>query len=135
MKTDIVVSKLRELKLKYTEDKLWQDPAHLPNYLAEFLGYATILYSHYAEFIVSYRKKEGTVLVDENDEMRSINKDAVKREDRRTADEKNDRITIRMANLKGEREKLEAEVKSATLHINGIQSLMKRFSDEAKGGM
>ena len=135
MKTDAVILKLRELKLAYAENKLWRDPAQLPNHLAEFLGYATILYSHYAEFIVSYRTKESEILVDELGKMGEINSLATKRDDKRTASEKDDRITIRMATIKGQRERLEAEVKSATLHINGIQSLMKRFSDEAKGGM
>lgn len=135
MKTDEVINRLRALKIDYATRRIGLTPALLPEHLAEFLGYATILYSHYAEYIVQYRTKEAIILAEENDERDAINEQTDKRELKRTIDEKNDRITIRMANLKGNRERLEAEVKSATLHINTIQSLMKRYSDEAKGTM
>lgn len=42
-------------------------------------------------------------------------------------------ITLRMAEVKGKRERLEAVVKGVTLHINGCQSLMRSWGDEAKG--
>lgn len=135
MKTDEVITKLRGMYVKYTADKVGLTPALLPEYLATFLGYTNLLYSHYAEFIVQYRKVEADILAKENDERDDINSQTTKRDEKRTVDEKNDRITIQMATLKGKREKLEAEVKSATLHINTIQSLMKRYGDEAKGVM
>lgn len=121
--------------VSYTKNKVGLTPALLPEHLAVFLGYTNLLYSHYAEFIVKYRQVEADILAKENDERDDINAQTTKRDEKRTVDEKNDRIQIQMAGLKGKREKLEAEVKSATLHINTIQSLMKRYSDEAKGTM
>jgi hypothetical protein len=135
MKTDDVLDQLRRMYLDYTKRKIGLTPALLPEHLAEFLGYTNLLYSHYSEFIVKYREAEASVLAEENDQRDEVNQVATKREDKRTVDEKNDRITIRMAGLKGKRERLEAETKSATLHINTIQSLMKRYGDEAKGMM
>ena len=133
MKTDEVINKLRHMYIEYNEQKIGLTPALLPEYLAQFLGYTNLLYSHYAEFMQKYRVAEAQVLDVENDERDGINALTTKREEKRTIDEKNDRITIRMAELKGKRERLDAEVKSAALHINTIQSLMKRYSDEAKG--
>ena len=135
MKTDEVITKLRAMYIRYASENLGLTPALLPEHLAEFLGYANLLYSHYAEFIVKYRELEAKVLAEENDERNDINAATTKRDEKRTADEKNDRIAIRLAPTKGKREKLESELKSATLHINTIQSLMKRYSDEAKGTM
>lgn len=133
MKTEEVITSIRELYVKYATESLGLNPGLLPEHLAKFLGYANLLYSHYAEFIVKYRAAEAKVLAEENDARDAINDAAERATDKRTVDEKNDRITIRMATLKGQRERLEAEVKSATLHINTIQSLLKRYSDEAKG--
>lgn len=133
MKTEEVITGIRELYVKYATENLGLNPGLLPEHLARFLGYTNLLYSHYAEFIVKYRSAEAKVLAEENDARDAVNEQAEKHTDKRTVDEKNDRITIRMAGLKGKRERLEAEVKSATLHINTIQSLLKRYSDEAKG--
>lgn len=135
MKTDEVINELRKMYVDYNDRSIGLTPALLPEYLAQFLGYTNLLFSHYAEFINSYRKLEAKVLAEENDSRDRVNAATTKRDEKRTVDEKNDRITIRMAALKGKRERLEAEVKSATLHINTIQSLMKRYSDEAKGTM
>lgn len=135
MKADEVINKLRSMYVEYTNNNVGLTPALLPEHLARFLGYTNLLYSHYAEFINRYRQIEAKVLAEENDERDTINSSTTKRDEKRTVDEKNDRITIRMAKYKAKRERIEAEVKSATLHINTIQSLMKRYSDEAKGVM
>lgn len=135
MKIDDVVVKLRSLKNTYVEKQLWLSPADLPEHLGEFIGWAGILYSNYAAFIELYRQKEGRILAEETKEMTEINGKATTRDNRRTVDEKDSRITMRMSKGRGTKEKLEAEVKSATLHINGIQSLLKRLSDEAKGSV
>ena len=135
MKTDDVIKKLRDMYVDYADRKIGLTPALLPGHLAVFLGYANLLYSHYAEFILKYRVAEATILGEENDERDEINAKTTKRDEKRTVDEKNDRITIRIAKMKGTRERLEAEIKSATTHINTIQSLMKRYGDEAKGVM
>lgn len=135
MKTDDVIDKLRAMYIDYNKRRIGLTPALLPEHLAEFLGYANMLYSHYAEFITQYRQQEAAIMAEENDSRDAINSEATKPADKRTVDEKNDRITIRMAVLKGNKERLEAETKSATIHINTIQSLMKRYGDEAKGVM
>ena len=135
MKTEEVIAKIRSMYLEYTKNNIGLNPALLPEHLAVFLGYTNLLYSHFAEFTIKYREAEAKVLSEENDDRDVINAEATKREDKRTVDEKNDRINIRMSGLKGQRDRLELEVKSATIHINTIQSLMKRYSDEAKGTM
>lgn len=43
------------------------------------------------------------------------------------------RIDVRLADEKGKKKRLEQLVRGATLHINGCQSLMKNWGDEAKG--
>lgn len=133
MKADDVIAELRKRYVQYAENKIGLNPAALPEYLADFLGYSNLLYSHYAEFMVQYRAAEAQVVSSEVDDRAMINKKTKVREDKRTAAETENRITIRMSELKGNRERLEAEVKSATIHINTIQSLMRRYSDEAKG--
>jgi hypothetical protein len=135
MKSEEVVTKLRAMKVEYANDRIGSNPALLPDHVTDFEAYVGILYSHYAEFMLNYREVEAQVLADEGGKMAEMNSIAKNREERRTADEKNDRITIRMASLKGKREWYEAELKGATLHINTIQSKMKRQADEAKGGI
>lgn len=130
---DDVINKLRELKLLYIKNKVGSDPAALPNYFSEFLGYATLLYDHYAEYIKAYEIKEAKVIKEENDHRTSVNAEATTREDKMTVGEVQNRIDVRLGDLKGERKRLEFAVKGATLHINGCQSLMKNWSDEAKG--
>jgi len=133
MKLDEVIKTLRSLYIKYNEENIGQSPALLTEHLAKVVGYANILYSHYAEILERYRIQEATIMAEENDSRNEWNDSVEKREDKRTVDEKNDRITVRLNPLKGQREKIEAEVKSATLHINTIQSLLKQYSDQAKG--
>lgn len=133
MKPEDVVNKLRLMKTDYASNHIGSDPAMLPEHLTEFEAYLGILYSHYAEFMKQYTVAEAKVIAEENDERDDINSTAKGRDDKRTVDEKNDRIAIRMAELKSRKLWLEAELKGGTLHINTIQSKMKRQSDEAKG--
>ena len=132
-KTDDVINKLRLLKLQYIQNNIGSDPANLPNHFSEFLGYATLLYDHYAEYIKAYEIREAQVIKEENEQRLKINADADKRDDKVTITEVEQRITVRLGELKGERKRLELAVKGVTLHINGCQSLMKNWSDEAKG--
>jgi len=64
-KVDDVITKIRELKLNYIQNNVGSDPAQLPNHFAEFLGYATLLYDHYATALRSYRQAEAKVLKEE----------------------------------------------------------------------
>ena len=59
--SDDVVDKLRALKLTYIEESIGADPSRLPQHLAEFLGYATLLYDHYATALRNYRQSEAKV--------------------------------------------------------------------------
>ena len=129
---DDVIAKLRQLKLDYIQNKVGADPARLPEHFAEFLGYATLLYDHYATALRQYRQKEAEVIKDEHDSREQHNKTA-ERGERVTVTEVEQRVSIRLSNLKARRDYLEVEVKGATLHINGCQSLMKNWGDEAKG--
>lgn len=132
-KADDVINKLRQLKLDYIQNNVGSDPARLPQHFSEFLGYATLLYDHYAEYIKSYEVKESKVVKEENEQRLKINADAETRDDKVTVTEVEQRISVRLGSLKGERKRLELAVKGATLHINGCQSLMKNWGDEAKG--
>jgi hypothetical protein len=130
---DDVISKLRELKLQYIQNKIGSDPVALPNHFSEFLGYATLLYDHYATVLQTYRKTEAKVLKEEHDAREEANKVAETRDGKVTVAEVESRVTVRLSGIRAKRDYLEVEVKGATLHINGCQSLMKNWSDEAKG--
>lgn len=128
-----VIHRLRELKAQYIQERVGADPAALPQHFQEFLGYATFLYDYYATAIKKYRNKEAEVIKEEAAHREEINKEVEKRSDMLTVTEMEQRIAVRLSALKAEREYLEVEVKGATLHINGCQSLMKNWGDEAKG--
>jgi hypothetical protein len=132
-KTDDVINKLRLLKLQYIQHNIGSDPANLPQHFSEFLGYATLLYDHYAEYIKAYEIRESQVVKEENEQRLHLNAGAESRSDKVTVTEVEQRIAVRLGEMKGERKRLELAVKGATLHINGCQSLMKNWSDEAKG--
>lgn len=135
MGTDETIREIRRMYVNYSSQKLGLNPALLPNHLAEFLGYANLLYSHYAEYMLKYRQAESTILAEEADARAAINAEATRPSDKMALGEMESRVTVRFSAIKGRRERLEAEVKSATIHINTIQSLMRRQSDEAKGMM
>lgn len=128
-----VIDKLRALKLEYIEQSIGSDPARLPQHFSEFLGYATLLYDHYATALRQYRTTESKVIREETKARDELNKSVDKPSERVTVTELEQRIAIRMSELKARRDYLEVEVKGATLHINGCQSLMKTWGDEAKG--
>lgn len=131
--SDAVVNKLRELKLSYIQNSIGSDPAQLPNHFSEFLGYATLLYDHYATSLKHYRNAEAKVLKEENEARAEVNSKTTKREEKVTVAEMDNRVSIRLSSLRARKDYLEQEVKGATLHINGCQSLMKNWGDEAKG--
>jgi hypothetical protein len=133
MKQEDVINKLRVLKMAYISNGIAKNPSALPEHLGEFLGYATFLYDFYADKLESYEKLEAKVVKDEHQLMTETNATAEKKEDRMTITEMEKRIDIRLADEKGKKKRLEQLVKGATLHINGCQSLMKNWGDEAKG--
>lgn len=128
-----VVAKLRQLKMEYISNKIGADPAQLPKHLAEFLGYATFLYDHWGNIVRQYASRKAEVIKEESERRSAVNEGAENRGDRVTVTEMEQRITVRMADLQARRDYLEIEVKGATLHINGIQTLLKTWGDEAKG--
>lgn len=132
-KTNDVIDKLRALKITYIQNNVGSDPVALPNHFSEFLGYATLLYDHYAEYIKLYEVREAEVVKEENEQRLTVNSATDVRADKITVTEVEQRIGVRIGEMKGERKRLELAVKGATLHINGCQSLMKNWSDEAKG--
>lgn len=133
MKTDDVIKKLRQLKLGYISDNIGSDPGRLPEHLSQFMGYATLLYDYYAEIVKKYELKEAEVIKEENEQQAEVNKTAEKREDRITDTKIDQRVSVRVSNLKAEKKYLEVLVKGATLHVNVCQSLIKNWGDEAKG--
>lgn len=133
MQQEDVVAHLRVLKLQYIQNNTGKDPAQLPNHLAEFLGYATFLYDFYADKLASYETLEAKVVKEESAQMKEHNAQAEDRNERMTVAEMQHRIDVRLADEKGKKKRLEQLVRGATLHINGCQSLMKNWGDEAKG--
>lgn len=133
MNQEDVILKLRALKMEYIQKNIAKDPARLPEHLAEFLGYATFLYEFYADTLERYEKLEAKVVSEENDKMNEHNSGLTVRSDRMTVTEMQQRIDIRLATEKGKKKRLEQLVKGNTLHINGCQSMMKNWNDEAKG--
>lgn len=133
MKLEDVVIKIRTLKQEYIQHNIGKNPAALPEHLGDFLGYATFLYDFYADILQSYETLESKVTQEEIENMNQINGSADKRTDRMTVTEMQQRIDIRLADVKGKKKRLEQMVKGATLHINGCQSLIKNLNDEAKG--
>ena len=131
--TDSVISKLRALKMTYITEGVGKNPAELPNHFAEFLGWATFLYDFYADQIQRFEKLEARVMAEENEAMNQHNAGKEKRGDKMTIAEMQQRIDVRLADEKAKKKRLEQAVKGATLHINGCQSLMKNWGDEAKG--
>lgn len=130
---DDVIAKLRALKLSYIQNKVGSDPAQLPQHFSEFLGYATLLYDHYATALRDYRQAEAQVVQEEGEHRNQTNANADSRSDKMTVAEMEQRITVRLSSHRSRRDYLEVEVKGVTLHINGCQSLMKNWSDESKG--
>ena len=130
---DDVINHLRALKLSYIRNKIGSDPAQLPNHLGEFLGYATLLYDHYSEYIKKYELAETKIVQEENEQRLKLNAHAEHRDEKVTVTEVQQRIDVRIGNMKAEKKRLEMAVKGATIHINGCQSLMKNWNDEAKG--
>lgn len=133
MHQEDVIKKLRALKLDYIQQGIAKNPAALPDHLGEFLGYATFLYEFYADKLESYERLEAKVVSEENEVMNNHNSNLEKRSDKMTITEMQQRIDIRLAEEKGKKKRLEQLVKGNTLHINGCQSLMKNWGDEAKG--
>lgn len=133
MKQEDVILKLRALKMEYIQQGIAKNPAALPEHLGEFLGYATFLYEFYADKLESYERLEAKVVKEENAEYERHNSNLEKRSDKMTVSEMQQRIDVRLADEKGKKKRLEQLVKGNTLHINGCQSLMKNWGDEAKG--
>lgn len=131
--TQAVIDKLRALKLQYIQNHIGTNPAELPNHFAEFLGYATFLYDFYADSIKRYESAEAQIVKEENHAMHEHNANAESRSDRMTVAEMQQRIDVRLSDIKASKKQLEQAVRGATLHINGCQSLMKNWGDEAKG--
>lgn len=133
MKQEDVILKLRALKVAYISNSIGKNPALMNDHLGEFLGYATFLYDFYADALRKYERAEARVTQEEQEAMEKVNATATKREERMTQAELDKRIDIRMSELKANKKRLEQLVKGATLHINGCQSLLKTWGDEAKG--
>lgn len=133
MNQEVVIDKLRVLKLEYIQQNIAKNPAALPEHLGEFLGYATFLYEFYGDMLEKYEKLEAKVVAEENDYMNRHNANVENRSDRMTVAEMQQRIDVRLADQKGKRKRLEQLVRGNTLHVNGCQSLMKNWNDEAKG--
>lgn len=129
MNTDDVIKKINALKLRYIQENIGNDPASLPNWLGEFSGYASIIYDHYGQFLESYEVTESKIVAEEQG-RREV---SIEAGEKVTVTEVEQRITIRLGQLKGKRKKLEQVTKGVTLHINTCQSLLRTWADESKG--
>lgn len=133
MKVEDIIAKLRAMTIWYAENKVWENPPLLPSHLGEYEAYAGLLSSHYAEFIARYRDAESKVYSEEMEAKAKHDAKATRPSELRSMAEVDNRIMVRMASVKGQRERLEAEMKAANTHITVCQSLNRRQSDEAKG--
>lgn len=144
MDTDAVKKHLRELKLAYATNKLWQHGAGLSNHLGEYEAYHNIFGSHLAEYLDKYEKLEAKIASEESEQFDAFNQEV---EDMNaanvltkgyiklkpmTVDTLNKRIDKRIAEAKGKRKMMEMEYKTNLTHVNVCQSLLKNFNDEAK---
>lgn len=131
-----VISKIRQLKVDYTEQNMGNDPAKLPHHVAELNGYASIFYEHYAEYIKKYELQEVTVVKEENQARLEHNRqDGLSNSERMSVAEAQQRIDVRIGAMKAEKKRLEILARGTTQHINVCQSLMKLWQSEAKGIM
>lgn len=131
-----VISKIRQLKVDYTEQNMGNDPAKLPHHVAELNGYASIFYEHYAEYIKKYELQEVTVVKEENQaRLDHNNQEDLPKNERMSVAEAQQRIDVRIGAMKAEKKRLEILARGTTQHINVCQSLMKLWQSEAKGIM
>lgn len=133
MDTESVISELRALNIAYIKNDIGANPGMLPSHFEKYLGYATLLYNHFAEVVSKLENREAEILKEENEQRAEFNKTVEKSTDRISATEVEQRVNVRVSKLKAEKKRLEQIVKGATIHINGCQSLMKNYGDEAKG--
>lgn len=134
MKLEDAIQHLRKLKVSYVDNNIGNDPAMLPKHVAEFNGYASIFYEHYAEYIKKYEITEAKVIQEENHERMKVNATpGLARNEKVSMAEIEARIDVRLADLKAEKKRLEILAKGTTQHLNVCQSLMKNWGDEAKG--
>lgn len=129
---DEVVSKIQELDIDYIKRDIGNDPALLPHHVAEYNGYATLMYDHFASVLRRYRIRAAEIEQEEAAKRAEYNKDK-KRGETLTIAEMQQRVDIRISGIKAQRDSLEMTVRGVTLHLNVCQSLMKNWGDEAKG--
>ena len=133
---DDVITKIRQLKVEYTEQNIGNDPAKLPHHVAELNGYASIFYEHYAEYIKKYELQEVAIIKEENQaRLDHNNQEDLAKSDKMSVAEAQQRIDIRLGSMKSEKKRLEILARGTTQHINVCQSLMKLWQSEAKGIM
>ena len=132
MKLEEVIKKLEQMNVLYIQERIWEDPAKLPDFMAEFAAYLGILISNYGDFMELYRKKVAKVLTEEQDHATVLNESVDKPSERRSQAEIDRRVDIRISNLKGMREKFEAKVEAGKGLVSTMQSKRRAFSDEAK---
>ena len=135
MKLQDVLHKLQQMNEQYIAERIWEDVGRLPDFMAEYAAYHTILMSNYGDFMEIYRKKLAAVMTEEQDAATIINENADKPADKRSQAEIDRRVGIRISNLKGMREKFEAKVDAGKELVSTMQSKRRAFSDEAKGLM
>lgn len=144
MDTNAVKEHLRQLKLAYAHNRLWEHGAGLAHHLGEYEAYHNIFGSHLAEYLHKYEKQEAKIIADENAQMEKHNYEVdienaghvgekgYTKIKPMTADALNKRIDVRLADMKGMRKMMEMEYKTNLTHVNVCQSLLKNFNDEAK---
>jgi len=132
MKLQEVLNKLEKMNVLYINDRIWEDPSRLPDFMAEFAAYGAILISNYGDFMELYRQKVAKILTEEQDAATLFNENLEKPSDKRSQTEVERRVSIRISNLKGMREKFEAKVEASKLLVSTMQSKRRAMSDEAK---
>ena len=135
MDKDSIVKKLRSMKVQFVTENIGTNPAKLPQFLAEFVGYHAILAEHHANLVREYGVLKSKVLEEEYARRDEINATVEKASERISATETEARISRRLGEIVKERDAMEILWKTNTQFINVMQSLRNAWSDEAKGIM
>ena len=127
-----VLDKLQSMKLEYTRNKVYDNPVTLLSHFNEFEAYTTILESHYAQMREQEELTSNKVQQEEWQTKVLYDADKTKPSEKMTLGQVEMNVSYRMREIKGTLKLLETETKSCRNHVNAMQSILKKFGDEAK---
>lgn len=127
-----VLTRLQDMKLQYAKDKIYSNPVTLLEHFTEFEAYTSILESHYATQRESEERRMAEVKREEWLKKQGYDQNVSKPSERMTQGEVDKNVEYRMRDIKATLKLLETETRSCRSHVNAMQSILKKFGDEAK---